>query len=133
MTPAVCDVWERVAAGRSGKGATWRHLPSGWVLHHCGHPTANWPYYLTHPQVDAPVVSFNGLGFKSVAAAKLAIEHLHAGRSVASTDRCLPGVRRLLGVTAAGDLDMGLEADPPLTPTRIVRQPKATGDDGTPG
>jgi hypothetical protein len=29
---------------RSSCGAWWHH-PSGWIVQHCGHPTALWPWY----------------------------------------------------------------------------------------
>lgn len=39
--------WTR--EGPPGKcGALWRHS-SGWVLQHCGHPTALWPWALYNP------------------------------------------------------------------------------------
>ena len=41
---------EEIAAARATKtAARWRH-PSGWELHHCGHPTANYPWALYDPQ-----------------------------------------------------------------------------------
>jgi hypothetical protein len=93
--------WSVAARGRSGKGATWRHA-SGWQLEHCGHPTANWPYSLRDP--DHPrdcVVSFNGMGFKTVAVAKRVIEGIVEGRLTVTDDSCVRGVRRVL-VTASG-------------------------------
>lgn len=37
---------------RSGKGkCNMRYThPSGWLVYHCGHPTANWPYAVVDPQ-----------------------------------------------------------------------------------
>lgn len=95
--------WTVITAGKSGKGASWRH-ESGWELHHCGHPTALWPYWLQHPDVDAPVFSHNGKGFDSVRAAKVAIELIAAGRVAPSSDRCAPGILRLPGVLASGGI-----------------------------
>ena len=62
-----------------GKGQAWRD-PSGWGLAHCGHANALWPYFLTAPAGGPIVVSFNGKGFRSVAAARRAIEGIVAGR-----------------------------------------------------
>ena len=37
--------WQRTAGSAGGTcGASWRHV-SGAVIHHCGHPTALYPYY----------------------------------------------------------------------------------------
>ena len=33
------EVWTRL---RGGCGGRWRHNPSGWIVMHCGHPTALW-------------------------------------------------------------------------------------------
>jgi len=38
--------WERL---RGGTGGVWRHIASGWIVRHCGHPTALWPYYGKRP------------------------------------------------------------------------------------
>ena len=41
--------WERVDPRPWTKtAARWKH-PSGWELHHCGHPTANYPWALYDP------------------------------------------------------------------------------------
>ena len=41
--------WERVDPRPWTKtAARWKH-PSGWELHHCGHPTANYPWALYAP------------------------------------------------------------------------------------
>jgi hypothetical protein len=39
--------WTRLRGGLFG---CWRHS-SGWSVHHCGHPTALWPYYGLPPGV----------------------------------------------------------------------------------
>ena len=45
----VREGWTRVGAPPiAGKGATVRHDASGWVVEHCGHPTAIWPYFARH-------------------------------------------------------------------------------------
>jgi hypothetical protein len=41
--------WTRFPGPNGGGcGAQWRHV-SGHVVQHCGHPTANFPYYITAP------------------------------------------------------------------------------------
>jgi hypothetical protein len=56
----------------------WRHA-SGWIVQHCGHPTANWPYYLVSPQGDSPIIASHGHCFRTLQEAKAAVEGLHAG------------------------------------------------------
>ena len=42
--------WTRVDPRPWGKlAARWEHR-DGWKLHHCGHPTANWPWALYDPK-----------------------------------------------------------------------------------
>lgn len=65
------------AAGRTCAGA-WQHA-SGWVLRHCGHPTALWPYYLEDPQ-GRMAVSHTGRGFHHLVDAQLALEGVLAGQ-----------------------------------------------------
>jgi len=57
--------WVRLSRPGRKLDACWLHKPSGWKVHHCGHPTANWPYYAEHP--DRPgkpnwILSGEGLG-----------------------------------------------------------------------
>lgn len=95
--------WERAASSANGKGHDWRHVPSGWVTRHCGHPTANWPYYVEHP--DRPgviVVSFNGLGWKTVAAARAAIVELHLGDDTMVLHHAQASAMCMLALTADG-------------------------------
>lgn len=54
--------WTRIRPGY------WRHV-SGWEARHCGHPTANWPYYLLAPD-GRMVVSEAGYGFKTIKLAR---------------------------------------------------------------
>jgi hypothetical protein len=35
--------------GAMGVGGVWKH-ESGWIVKHCGHPTALWPYYAVSPK-----------------------------------------------------------------------------------
>lgn len=92
--------WIRLSDSRQSKTAQrWLHAPSGWRVTHCGHMTANWPYYLTDPAHEArAVVSFNGLGFVSLRAAVEVVEQLACGRLIATNDNCTPNVRRVLVV-----------------------------------
>jgi hypothetical protein len=39
--------WTRIAGGCGGR---WRHDASGWIVAHCGHPTALWPYTARDPE-----------------------------------------------------------------------------------
>jgi hypothetical protein len=41
--------WTRLRGGCAG---CWRHDESGWLIFHCGHPTAIWPYYGVPPGVN---------------------------------------------------------------------------------
>lgn len=55
--------WIRLSAPGDKCGAHWLHTSSDWQIRHCGHPTANWPYYAIDP--DHPTratVTHNGLG-----------------------------------------------------------------------
>lgn len=53
---------------------------SGWIVRHCGHPTANWPYYGVSADGSATlVVTHNGKGFKGLLAAMTQIEAHLAG------------------------------------------------------
>ncbi len=80
---------------------------SGWAIRHCGHPTALWPYQLSapagHPVAGRVVVSFNGYGFRTKAAALLVVRDLVAGVATASTDRCAPNVARVINRDALGE------------------------------
>lgn len=91
------------AIGVAGaKGRTYRH-PSGWLVQHCGHPTARWPYYLVNPRSPRRItVSFNGLGFKILEAAQRAVEGVVAGDLTWSTRRCGASSARVLEMDAGG-------------------------------
>ena len=65
---------------------------SGWMVKHCGHPTANWPYYIEQPGRTETIVSFNGRGFRTAAIAKLVVEAVVAGQLTISTENCVPGI-----------------------------------------
>jgi hypothetical protein len=71
------------------------------MVRHCGHQTANWPYYLTAPGRTETIVSFNGRGFSTAAIAKEVVEALVAGLLHLSTDNCVPGIA-VVNATAFG-------------------------------
>jgi len=81
---------------KHSKSDSWHHA-GGWFVHHCGHPSAHWPWYLVEIAApDTSVMSWNGRGFHSVYVARFAVEGILSGELVASSDRCAPGVRRVL-------------------------------------
>ncbi len=71
--------WTRI---RGGTGGEWQHA-SGWTVHHCGHPTANWPYFAAPPGVGSACPQHMmlltggvglGLAFQLLAKAQEAVE-----------------------------------------------------------
>ncbi len=54
-------------------GGTWTHNATGHTVHHCGHPTAIWPYFGTTND-GRMILAPNGHAFGSLAAAQLAME-----------------------------------------------------------
>lgn len=83
--------------GQPGHSKDIRYLhASGWRVTHCGHPTSNWPYYLTAPNSDDCIVSHNGLGFVSAKAAKEIVERIISGDLEVTSHNCAPNVRRVL-------------------------------------
>ena len=53
--------WTRTPPKGDKVGAQWEH-PSGWIVAHCGHPTAHFPYYLIHPKGwKLPALTFRHL------------------------------------------------------------------------
>lgn len=73
------DGWDRLSDAGKKLAGHWRH-DSGWEIRHCGHPTANWPYYATSPEHDLMVVSHNGLGFWRLTDAMAQVEAAIEGR-----------------------------------------------------
>lgn len=55
------------------KFATHLHSASGWTVKHCGHPTANYPYYCVSP-AGRTLIAPNGRGFTLLKLAKAAAE-----------------------------------------------------------
>lgn len=64
--------WRRLSPPGDKMRATWFHAATGWTVHHCGHPTANWPFYAINPNGET-VVAWNGLGFKDARTAFIAL------------------------------------------------------------
>lgn len=75
--------WTRESLANRGKcSQRWRH-ESGWVVSHCGHPTANYPYFASHEARGLTmVVSHSGRGFSTLEQAFDQIEALVAGTAV---------------------------------------------------
>lgn len=73
------DPWERLSLASHGKvHQRWLHRPSGWQLHHCGHPTALWPWQARDPaRPDDFVIS--KMGFPNLAAGASSVELLLEG------------------------------------------------------
>lgn len=94
--------WVQTDRGSGGgKGAEWTHA-SGWIVQHCGHPTANWPYSLAGRE-HACVVSFNGLGFQNLLAAMQVVEGIVSGELKVTRENCVEGVSRVANATAGGE------------------------------
>ena len=73
----VAPIWQRVP-GLLGKLDTVHiHTPSGWEIHHCGHPTANFPYVIYKPNGER-ILAPNGRGFQRLELAKKYAEGNHA-------------------------------------------------------
>lgn len=73
--------WTRLSRAGDKLTALWRHDASGWLVQHCGHPTANWPYYAVDPaHPERVVVAPSSRAFRSLADALPAVEDVVAGR-----------------------------------------------------
>ena len=66
-------IWERIASPIGRLSTTYLHRPSGYVVRHCGHPTANFPYYIETPE-GANIYAPNGRGFQRLDLAKQHVE-----------------------------------------------------------
>lgn len=58
--------WTKIATNACGKGT---YEFDGWIIDHCGHPTAHFPYMLYDPS-GTPHLAANGRGHRTLAAAK---------------------------------------------------------------
>jgi hypothetical protein len=72
-----------VDLGGRGKCKTWRLAGTGYVVKHCGHPTANYPWYGERP--DGSTITSGrdgrqGMAFRYLDDAKVAVELDQAGR-----------------------------------------------------
>jgi len=81
--------WTCIKAGRfGGKSAAWQNR-QGWQVCHCGHPTANHPYYGIDPAMPGLFLTggqHKGVGFGTLAEAMTAIDNEIARR--ANAVRC---------------------------------------------
>lgn len=59
------DHWRKV------DDVTWELVGTDYLVKHCGHPTANWPYYVLDPD-GRTMIARNGHGFRLLADAKAA-------------------------------------------------------------
>lgn len=95
--------WSRLSRPGDKCRAYWEHT-SGWIVRHCGHPTANWPYYAVDPAEPArTVVTHNGQGFRTLLDAFEAVEDVLAGAMVATNEWCVDGVRRIIPPSMVGE------------------------------
>lgn len=86
--------WKKLSPPGSSKTANhYRHV-SGWELRHCGHPTANYPWYAVDPSHPETVtVTHNGKGFRLLIEAQIAVEGVVAGRLRTTDENCVPPTR----------------------------------------
>lgn len=61
------EPWRRLDDGAGKLGSRYGH-PAGYVIQHCGHPTALWPYALYGPD-DRLILAGNGRAFQNLQAA----------------------------------------------------------------
>lgn len=88
--------WIRLSTPGKKLDACYRHVASGWLVKHCGHPTANWPYYAVDPAHPHDItMTHNGLGWRRADLAFDAIERVLRGGLVATATRCANAVRRV--------------------------------------
>jgi hypothetical protein len=68
-------VWIRRSGSLGKLDTVHEHPSSGFTIHHCGHPTANFPYYILTPGGER-ILAPNGRGFMRLSVAKNFIEAL---------------------------------------------------------
>lgn len=89
--------WTRVRGIRETKFVGFVHEASGWTVIHCGHPTANWPWYAQDPaHPGVAVMTHNGKGWRHIDRALQAVEDVLAGKARSTNERCAGGVRRVI-------------------------------------
>lgn len=71
--------WKRLSPPGHKLRAEWLHEASGWLVKHCGHPTANWPYYARQPHDPALVVTHNGKAWRTLLEACEGVESVLRG------------------------------------------------------
>lgn len=72
--------WTRQAGATSGTcGATWFHRDSSWIVQHCGHPTANFPYYAENLETGEMLLEKTGRAFRHLKDAQAAVLERVAG------------------------------------------------------
>lgn len=67
-------VWVRYAGSLGKLDTVHRHTRSGWEVRHCGHPTANFPYFILKPDGERLLNPNNGRGFQRLELAKIYVE-----------------------------------------------------------
>jgi hypothetical protein len=104
-----------VDLGGRGKFKTWQLAGTRYFVKHCGHPTANYPWYGERPDgttITSGALGRSGMAFRYLDDAKVAAELDHAGRLGA------------IALTAAQrSSDSAVAA--PLTPSRPSRRSAA--------
>ena len=72
-----------VDLGGRGKFKTWQLAGTGYFVKHCGHPTANYPWYGERPDgttITSGALGRSGMAFRYLDDAKVAVELDHAGQ-----------------------------------------------------
>ena len=71
-------VWSRIPGPPElgSKGVIHVHNASQMRVHHCGHPTANFPYYILDVVGARRILAANGRGFQQLKDAKAHVEML---------------------------------------------------------
>lgn len=97
--------WQREGNLGTKIGAIYFHAESGWVVRHCSHPTANWPYYAIDPNDPERrvAVTHNGQGFRTAQLAMEAVEGVLAGTVLNTIEGCGSQTRRLLTLAELED------------------------------
>jgi hypothetical protein len=92
--------WTSHGKGKIGRFD--RHDATGWEVHHCGHPTANWPWYAISPEGES-VASDGGYAWRKLDVARTHIEELVAGERVISYRFLSQGFGRAVRVCSHPD------------------------------